>query len=107
MNKGYIRQHRCERTKKAYKYKIFCIYTHVYNEKDIGINKEIEICLPNKESLSGNGFERTNIAAKCYMFMNYSKNFIGICKKKMAGKQIILKGDIDVEEQIWLTNINI
>ena len=33
--------------------------------KDIGRNKEKEICLPNKESISGHTYERTNMAAKC------------------------------------------
>ena len=32
----------------------------VYNFKDIVINKEKEICVPNKESINGRRCERTN-----------------------------------------------
>ena len=35
----------------------------------------------NKESVSGHRCERTSKIAKCEMFMNYGKNFIGICKQ--------------------------
>ena len=56
---------------------IFCIYTIVYTtSKDIGINKEKEICLPYRESISGHRCERTAMAAKCEMLMNCIKNFI-------------------------------
>ena len=49
------------------------IYACVYNFKDIVINKEKGICLPNNKSQSGHRCERTNVAAKCEMFMNWSK----------------------------------
>ena len=42
--------------------------------KDIGINEAKEICLPNNEFISCHGCERTNMAAKCDMLMNCSKN---------------------------------
>ena len=32
---------------------VFCICTYVYSFKGIGINQEKEICLPNKEYISG------------------------------------------------------
>ena len=59
--------------------------------EDVGINKEKEICLPNKESISCHRCERTTMDAKCEMYMNCRKNFIGICKKN-AAKQGILEG---------------
>ena len=37
--------------------------------KDISINKESEICLSKKESISGHRCERTNMATKCEMFV--------------------------------------
>ena len=40
--------------------------------KDIGRNKEKEICLPNKESIRGHRCERTIMVAKCEIFMNCS-----------------------------------
>ena len=40
-------------------------YTYVTILKVAGISKENEICLPNKESVSGHRCERTNMAAKC------------------------------------------
>ena len=76
--------HRCEQTNKAYKCTfVFCLYTHVCTiSKDISVNKEKEIYQPNKKSIGGHRCERTNMAAKCEIFMNCSKNFIGICKKR-------------------------
>ena len=56
--------------------------------KDTDINKEKEICLPNKGSVSVHRYERTTMVAKCEMLMNCSKKFIGICQK-----------------QIWLPNM--
>ena len=41
---------------------------------------------PNKESVSGHGCGRSNLAAKCEIFRNCNKNFIGICKKKRKKK---------------------
>ena len=39
---------------------VFCIGTHVYTiSKDIGINKEKEICLSNKEFINGNRGKKT------------------------------------------------
>ena len=58
---------------------VFC--THVCTiSKDIGINKEKEIHVPSKESISGYRCEKNNMAAICQMFMNCSTNFIDICK---------------------------
>ena len=54
--------------------------------KNIGVKKEIS--LPDKESKSGYKCERANMAARCELFVNCSKNFTDICKIK----------------QIWLTN---
>ena len=59
-------------------------YIHMHMctfSKDIGINMEKEICVLNKEFISGQKHEKTNVAAKCEIFMNCSKNLIGICKK--------------------------
>ena len=57
--------------------------------------KDKEIYLPNKESVNGHRCEGTNVATKCEMFMNHSKTFIGICKKKKkkdkTAKQGVLK----------------
>ena len=53
---------------------VFCIYKTVYIiSKDIGINKEREICLPSNESISGHRCERTTVAPKCGMLMNAVK----------------------------------
>ena len=61
---------------------VFSIDTHLHTiSKVIGIKKELKMCLQNKESLSGYRCERANMVAKCKN-MNYSKNIIGICKKK-------------------------
>ena len=61
----------------AYKCKIFeavnislhfhkyCIFIHMCAiSKDTGINKKIEIYPPSRESISGHGCKRTNMAAK-------------------------------------------
>ena len=67
-------------------------FIHIYVctiSKDIGLNKEKEICSPNKESISGHRCEGTNMAVRFEIFMNCSKDLIGICRK---GK----------EKQIWL-----
>ena len=47
------------------------------------------------------------MATQCEMFMNYSKNFKGICKKKYKYdcQTWNTKGTINVKEQIWLTNV--
>ena len=58
--------------------------------KDIGLNKKIQIYLPNKESMSGSRCEKMNMATKCEMSMNFNESIIGICKKGMTGKQGIL-----------------
>ena len=56
---------------------IFCIFTHLWKvSKDIGINK-VKICLLNKESVSGYGYERTNIAHKCKIFEAVNITFHG------------------------------
>ena len=52
-----------------------------------------KICLPTKESISGDRGERISMAVRCEMFMNCSKIFKGTCKKSnMTVKQGILKG---------------
>ena len=56
--------------------------------KDIGINKEKEMFLPNKESISGHRCERKNVEVKCEMFVNCSINVLGIC---ITAKQGTLK----------------
>ena len=38
--------------------------------KPIGINKEKEICLPNKEYICDHRCERANMAAECKIHMN-------------------------------------
>ena len=50
---------------------VFSIDTHVYTiSKDIGINKEKEIYLLNRESIkSGHRLERTNMVSKCIVHM--------------------------------------
>ena len=59
--------------------------------KDIGKNKEKEICLPNKESISSHRCERTNMVAKCEMFMNCSKTSQAFTKRNISAKQGILR----------------
>ena len=59
--------------------------------KDIGVSKERELWLPNKEPVSGQRCERTTMASKCEIFINCSKNFIGIFKTNMNAKQGIIK----------------
>ena len=44
------------------------------------------------------------MAAKGKIFMNYSKNTIGICKNKYYWHTRYTLGITDVEEKIWLTN---
>ena len=61
---------------------VFCIYTYVYSVKRYW-HKEKEICLPKREFISGHICEGTNMAAKYEMFLNYSKNIIGICRIQM------------------------
>ena len=51
--------------------------------KDISINKEKAICILNKESISGQKYERIYMGTKCEVFVNYSQNFVGICKKQV------------------------
>ena len=48
------------------------------------------------------------MAPKCEMLMNCSKYFLGICKKenKYDCQTQNNKGNIDVKEQICLTNVN-
>ena len=71
---------------------------------DIGMNKEKEICLPKKESVSVYRCERTSIASKCEMFMNFSQNIMGICQKtNMINKQYLR--DHRYERKPWLTNV--
>ena len=61
--------------------------------KVIGINKGKEMYISDKEYISGHRCERTNISAKCKIFMNCSNNVIGICRKtNMTAKQGLLKG---------------
>ena len=67
---------------------ILCIYTFVQFQQDIGINKEKEICLSNKESLIGYSCGRPNLVAKYEKFMK----FLGIFKTNMTAKQEMLKG---------------
>ena len=50
--------------------------------KDIGLIKEKELYLPNKEFISDHRGKRKKMAAKYEMFMNSSENCIGIYKKK-------------------------
>ena len=58
-------------------YKFTCINPEVFC-----INKEKEICLPNKKCLSGVRCERENMAPKYSIFLNCIKNIVGIGKKK-------------------------
>ena len=51
--------------------------------KYISIIKEKEICVENKESISGHRCERTGMSAKCEIFMNCSKTFIGKKNKQI------------------------
>ena len=58
------------------------MYTYVCTvSKDIGINKEKEINVTNKESISGNRCERTTMTVKCVQ--NVVKIYIGICMKQI------------------------
>ena len=43
------------------------------------------------------------MVAKCEMFMNYSKNFKGICKKQIYCQTWNTKGIIELQEEVWLT----
>ena len=57
--------------------------------KDIGINKEKEIYLPNKEFVIGHRCDRTYMATKCEIFMTCSKILIGILKKWISDKEYL------------------
>ena len=46
------------------------------------------------------------MASICEMYMNFSKNFIGICEKHIWLPHIEYIGIIEVKEQIWFTNVN-
>ena len=48
--------------------------------------------------------ERTNMFAKCKIFMNYSKNFIAVKKQIWLTNSNILE-IIDVKQQIWLRTV--
>ena len=53
------------------------------NSKDNSISKGKEICLPNKESISGHGYERANMGTKCEIYINCSNNFLRLKKKAL------------------------
>ena len=60
------------------------MYMHMCTiSKDIDINEEKEICLPNKESVSVHRCERTTMNAKCEVFKNCSENFMGTCQTQV------------------------
>ena len=50
------------------------IYMCVQFQKLLAQIRKKEICLPNKQSISGHKCERINMATKCEMFMKCSKN---------------------------------
>ena len=70
---------------------ILYMYIVCTTSKGIGINKEKEIYLPNKESINGHRCERTNMDTNSEIIMNCSKTFIGIHKQQIWLKQGILK----------------
>ena len=71
---------------------VFCLYKHVCTiSKGIGINKEEEICLPNKESIIVHSCEITTMGIKCEMFMNCSKTWHLLKKTYTTAKQGIIK----------------
>ena len=91
-NMEYWGDHRCKGTNMAYKNiwdcqlntswaLVFSMYTFLQIFKRYWHKKENKICLPTKESISGQIYERITMVAKCEMFMNSSKNFIGISIK--------------------------
>ena len=67
--------------------------------KDVGIKDRNAICSPSKESIIGHRYERTNMVAKCEMFMNCNKTFIGICKKQNDCQTRYTLGIIDVRNK--------
>ena len=96
----YLRDHRCEGTNIAYKCilfvavtntswtSVFCIHTHDFIiSKVIGINKGKEMCLPNKEYISCYWCKRTNMAAKCKIFINCSRNSIAVNQIWLPNKE--------------------
>ena len=44
-------------------------YTCMYNLKNIDINEEEAVCLPNKEYISGHRKERINVVVKCIVHL--------------------------------------
>ena len=52
---------------------ILHLYMCVQFQNILAYNEENKFCLPNKESISGHRFEKTNMAVKCEMLMNCSK----------------------------------
>ena len=79
------------------------IYTHVYTiSKDIGINKKKKYDCQTRNPIY--------MAAKCEMFINWSENVLGNCKKKKRKKEKNnqtwnTKGIIDVKEKMCLTDV--
>ena len=62
---------------------VFYVYIHeCTNSKDIGSNMEKEMSA-KQGIISSHRCERTNMAAKCDNFVNWSKIFIGTCKKQI------------------------
>ena len=48
------------------------------------MNREKEMCLPDKEYISCHLSEKTNMSAKCKMAINCSKNFMTVKTKMTA-----------------------
>ena len=70
----------------------------------IGINKEKEICMPNKESISGPRCERTKWLSNVkslWIAVKFQSNL----KNKFAWQKMNTWGIFYVKEQIWLTNV--
>ena len=61
---------------------IYYIYTGLQFQKILAKIRK-KMCLSNKDYVSGHRCERTNMAAKCGIFMNCYKTFIGIIQKQM------------------------
>ena len=70
---------------------ILYVYTCTIS-KDNGLDKEKQICLSNRESLSGHRCERRKMAAKCEMFMSAVKTCKNLHKTNMTDDQGIQKG---------------
>ena len=63
---------------------LYIIHMCVPFQKILAQIRKKKYVFQKKESVSVHRYERTYMAVKCEMFMNYKKNFKGICQKQIT-----------------------